>query len=186
MTRRPDGGEAWPGWEDAAVPPERLAPTCASSTRCSPSTGSAGAYYGHFGDGCLHVRIDFDLHTPAGIRGSGAFVSEAADLVVAHGGSLSGEHGDGQARGELLSRMYPPRLIDGFRAFKAAWDPDGRMNPGCVVDPAPLDADLRVFVAPPTLRTREQLGVRRRPWQLPAGDPALRRRGTLRDRARAG
>ncbi len=158
VTRRPDGGEAWPGWEDAAVPPSRLASYLRAFDALLAEHRLGGAYYGHFGDGCLHVRIDFDLHTPAGIRGFRRFVTEAADLVVAHGGSLSGEHGDGQARGELLSRMYPPRLIDGFRAFKAAWDPDGRMNPGCVVDPAPLDADLRVFVAPSTLRTREQLG----------------------------
>ncbi len=158
VTRRPDGGEAWPGWEDAAVPPARLASYLRAFDTLLAEHRLGGAYYGHFGDGCLHVRIDFDLRTVAGIRRFRRFLTDAAGLVVAHGGSLSGEHGDGQARGELLSRMYPPRMIEGFRAFKAAWDPDGRMNPGCIVDPAPLDADLRVFVAPSTLRTREQLG----------------------------
>jgi FAD/FMN-containing dehydrogenase/Fe-S oxidoreductase len=151
VTRGPGGVEAWPGWEDAAVPPARLAGYLREFDALLAAHGRHGAYYGHFGDGCLHVRIDFDFTTRAGIAGFRAFLEEAADLVVAHGGSLSGEHGDGQARAELLGRMYPPRLIEAFGAFKAAWDPAGRMNPGRVVDPRPLDADLRVFVGLPRM-----------------------------------
>ena len=115
------------------------------------------SYYGHFGDGCLHVRIDFDLATRPGIANFRAFLEDAADLAVAHGGSLSGEHGDGAARAELLPRMYPPAIIAAFEEFKRIWDPDGRLNPDRVVRPARLDDDLRVFVGLPTLRDAPQL-----------------------------
>ena len=92
--------------------------------------GRRGAYYGHFGDGCVHIRIDFDLVTAPGIADFRRFIEEAADLVTARGGSLSGEHGDGQARAELLPRMYPPELIDAFGEFKAIWDPRRPDEPG--------------------------------------------------------
>ncbi|MGE0297338.1 FAD-binding and (Fe-S)-binding domain-containing protein [Pseudonocardia sp.] len=151
LTRSADGGEAWPGWEDAAVPPVRFADYLREFDALLRRHGRRGAYYGHFGDGCLHVRIDFDLLTRAGIANYRAFLEDAADLVVAHGGSLSGEHGDGAARAELLPRMYPPEVIAAFEEFKAIWDPDGRMNPDRVVRPAKLDEDLRVFVGLPTL-----------------------------------
>lgn len=152
LTRLPDGGEAWPGWEDAAVPPERFGAYLREFDALLTRHGRRGAYYGHFGDGCLHVRIDFDLLTRPGIANFRGFLEDAADLAVAHGGSLSGEHGDGSARAELLPRMYPPEIIDAFGAFKAIWDPDARMNPDRVVRPAKLDDDLRVFVGMPTLR----------------------------------
>jgi Fe-S oxidoreductase len=97
------------------------------------------------------VRIDFDLLTPQGVAGFRAFMEDAADLAVAHGGSLSGEHGDGAARAELLPRMFPPQVIAAFEEFKGIWDPDDRMNPDRVVRPAKLDADLRVFVGLPTI-----------------------------------
>jgi FAD/FMN-containing dehydrogenase len=151
LTRSPDGGEAWPGWEDAAVPPERFGAYLREFDALLAEHGRKGAYYGHFGDGCLHVRIDFDLLTPQGVAGFRAFMEDAADLAVAHGGSLSGEHGDGVARAELLPRMYPPQIIEAFEEFKGIWDPDDRMNPERVVRPAKLDADLRVFVGLPTL-----------------------------------
>jgi FAD/FMN-containing dehydrogenase/Fe-S oxidoreductase len=151
LTRSPDGGEAWPGWEDAAVPPERFGAYLREFDALLTRHGRKGAYYGHFGDGCLHVRIDFDLLTREGIAGFRGFMEDAADLAVAHGGSLSGEHGDGAARAELLPRMYPKEIIAAFEEFKGIWDPDDRMNPGRVVRPAKLDDDLRVFVGMPTL-----------------------------------
>uniref|UniRef100_UPI0030CAED15 FAD-binding and (Fe-S)-binding domain-containing protein n=1 Tax=Pseudonocardia sp. D17 TaxID=882661 RepID=UPI0030CAED15 len=157
LTRSPDGGEAWPGWEDAAVPPERFGAYLREFDRVLADHGRRGVYYGHFGDGCLHVRIDFDLLSRSGIANFRGFMEAAADLVVAHGGSLSGEHGDGTARAELLPRMYPPSIIEGFEEFKAVWDPDDRMNPGCLVRPAKLDDDLRVFVGMPSIADTPQL-----------------------------
>ncbi len=152
VTRAPDGGEAWPGWEDAAVPPQRFGSYLREFDALLARHRRRGAYYGHFGDGCLHVRIDFDLLTRPGIADFRSFMIDAADLAVAHGGSLSGEHGDGVARAELLPRMYPPEIIAGFAEFKRIFDPADRMNPGRVVRPARLDEDLRVFVGLPTLR----------------------------------
>ncbi|EIE97874.1 FAD-binding and (Fe-S)-binding domain-containing protein [Saccharomonospora glauca] len=146
-TRMADGSEAWPGWEDAAVPPERLGSYLRSFRALLASHGLRGIPYGHFGEGCVHVRIDFDLLTEHGVATFRRFLTEAADLVVAHGGSLSGEHGDGQARAELLPRMYSPDLLRLFEAFKAVWDPENVLNPGNLVRPRPLDADLR-FAGP--------------------------------------
>ena len=157
LTRSPDGGEAWPGWEDAAVPPERFGAYLREFDGVLARHGRRGVYYGHFGDGCLHVRIDFDLASRAGIANFRAFLEDAADLAVAHGGSLSGEHGDGAARAELLPRMYPPPIIRAFEEFKGIWDPDGRLNPDRVVRPAKLDDDLRVFVGLPTIRDAPEL-----------------------------
>lgn len=152
VTRGPGGVEAWPGWEDAAVRPEQMGDYLREFDALLARHGRNGAYYGHFGDGCLHVRIDFDLLSEPGVRNFRGFLEDAADLVVAHGGSLSGEHGDGQARAELLSRMYSPRMLDAFARFKGVWDPDDRMNPGRVVRPRRIDEDLRVFVGVPTIR----------------------------------
>jgi len=140
---RPDGGHNVEGWEDGAVPPERLGAYLRGISALWSEYGYEGAWYGHFGQGCVHTRNNFDLHTPAGLAAYRAYVERAADLVVSLGGSLSGEHGDGQARGELLERMYGPELIDAFRQVKAVFDPRGRMNPGKVVDPYPLDSNLR-------------------------------------------
>jgi len=140
---RPDGSHNLEGWEDAAVPPERLGEYLRRLTALWAEFGYSGALYGHFGQGCVHTRNDFDLHTSEGRARYRAFVEQAADLVVSLGGSLSGEHGDGQSRGELLPRMYGPALMDAFRAYRAIWDPRGRMNPGKLVDARPLDEDLR-------------------------------------------
>jgi FAD/FMN-containing dehydrogenase/Fe-S oxidoreductase len=142
-TRLPDGREAWPGWEDAAVPPERLGPYLREFRALLDRHGRHGVLYGHFADGCVHVRIDFDLRAPGGPARYRGFVEEAADLVASHGGSLSGEHGDGRARSELLPRMYSPRAIELFERFKAIWDPDDLLNPGVIVRPARIDQDLR-------------------------------------------
>jgi FAD/FMN-containing dehydrogenase/Fe-S oxidoreductase len=143
-SRDPRLGDAWPGWEDAAVPPARLSIYLREFKALLGRFGYGAALYGHFGEGCIHARINFDLATAEGAVRYRAFLEEAADLVVSHGGSLSGEHGDGQCRGELLSRMFGEELCGAFREFKALWDPDGRMNPGKVIDALPLDADLRM------------------------------------------
>jgi len=140
---RPDGTHNFEGWEDAAVPPERLGDYLRAITALWAEHGYSGAWYGHFGQGCVHTRNDFDFASAEGLARYRAYVERAADLVVSLGGSLSGEHGDGQSRGELLSRMYGPELVEAFRAFKAIWDPRGRMNPGKLIDAYPLDADLR-------------------------------------------
>lgn len=147
-TRTPDGGEAWPGWEDCAVPPARLGAYLCDFRALLAEHGLRGTPYGHFGDGCIHVRIDFDLLTPDGVRRFRDFSEQVASLVVAHGGSLSGEHGDGQARAELLPKMYGDELVALFGRFKDLWDPAGGMNPGMLVRPEPLDANLRFAVLP--------------------------------------
>ncbi|MFD8980698.1 FAD-binding and (Fe-S)-binding domain-containing protein [Streptomyces sp. NPDC059564] len=149
-TRLPDGSMAWPGWEDCAVPPARLGPYLREFRALLARHGLRGSPYGHFGEGCVHVRIDFDLVTAGGVARFRAFSGELADLVVAHGGSLSGEHGDGQARAELLPRMYGPEVIGLFGAYKDVWDPAGGMNPGMLVRPARLDENLRFAVLPRT------------------------------------
>ena len=147
-TRMPDGSEAWPGWEDCAVPPRRLGAYLRDFRRLLGSHGLRGTPYGHFGDGCIHVRIDFDLLTEAGAARFRRFSEELADLVVAHGGSLSGEHGDGLARAELLPRMYGDGMVALFERAKGLWDPDDLLNPGVLVRPARLDANLRFSVLP--------------------------------------
>lgn len=136
-TRMPDGSEAWPGWEDCAVPPARLGAYLRDFRALLTAHDLRGTPYGHFGDGCIHVRIDFDLLSEAGVARFRRFSEELADVVVAHGGSLSGEHGDGQARAELLPKMYGDELVTLFERAKGIWDPDGLLNPGMLVRPAP-------------------------------------------------
>jgi FAD/FMN-containing dehydrogenase/Fe-S oxidoreductase len=142
-TRRADGAEAWGGWEDAAVPPERLGAYLRGLDELLGRHGLSGASYGHFGEGCMHMRIDFDLLSPRGIATYREFVEQAADLVVELGGSVSGEHGDGRARGELLSKMYGADGVALFGELKRIWDPAGVLNPGTIVDPPPLDLAIR-------------------------------------------
>ncbi|MDW8810315.1 FAD-binding and (Fe-S)-binding domain-containing protein, partial [Streptomyces scabiei] len=149
-TRMPDGTEAWPGWEDCAVPPARLGAYLKDFRLLLRAHDLRGTPYGHFGDGCIHVRVDFDLLTPAGIARFRRFSEEMAELVTSHGGSLSGEHGDGQARAELLPTMYGPEMVRLFEKVKGIWDPDDLLNPGMLVRPAPLDANLRFAVLPRT------------------------------------
>jgi FAD/FMN-containing dehydrogenase/Fe-S oxidoreductase len=138
-----DGTRHLEGWEDAAVAPEQLGAYLRALTALWAEFGYSGALYGHFGQGCVHTRNNFDLGTQDGLAAYRRFVTRAAQLVVALGGSLSGEHGDGQSRGELLELMYGTDLVDAFRRFKAVFDPRGRMNPGKVVDAFPLDTNLR-------------------------------------------
>ncbi|SDU59285.1 FAD-binding and (Fe-S)-binding domain-containing protein [Jiangella alkaliphila] len=145
--RTATGAQAWPGWEDAAVPPERLGAYLRDFDALLAEHGLDGLLYGHFGDGCVHVRLDLPLvDAPRRLR---PFLTDAARLVAAHGGSLSGEHGDGRARGELLPLMYSPAAIGLFERFKGLLDPPGLLNPGVVVRPAPVDADLRRPAARP-------------------------------------
>jgi FAD/FMN-containing dehydrogenase/Fe-S oxidoreductase len=143
-SRVPGDAEFWEGWEDAAVPIEKLGEYLRELSRLRDRHGYRCALYGHFGDACVHMRFDFDLVTEAGIRNFRAFIEAAADLTVRLGGSLSGEHGDGQARGELLGKMYGLELMEAFREFKRIWDPDWKMNPGKKIDARPIDADLRL------------------------------------------
>jgi FAD/FMN-containing dehydrogenase/Fe-S oxidoreductase len=142
-TRGQDGREAWPGWEDAAVPPEQLGTYLRGLEALMAQYGLSGVPYGHFGEGCLHVRIDFDLASPPGIAAFSAFLDEGTDLVARLGGSVSGEHGDGRARSALLERAYGAEVVRLFRQVKDLFDPAGALNPHVLVDPRPVDADLR-------------------------------------------
>jgi len=140
----PMEGDHWPGWEDSAVPPDKVGDYLRDLRDLFDKYGYKAALYGHFGDGCIHCRINFDLKTAEGLANWHAFMEEAADLVVSYGGSLSGEHGDGQQRAELLPKMYGEELMRAFREFKEIWDPDWKMNPGKVIDANPMLSDLRL------------------------------------------
>ncbi len=151
--RSPAGRPAWPGWEDAAVPPAMLGSYLARFDELVASYGLTSAPFGHFGDGCMHVRLDYPLDRPDGTSVLRSFLVEAATLVGEYGGSLSGEHGDGRARSELLPHMYSPDAIKMFGAIKHVFDPDNLLNPGVLVDPDPVDADVRFAGSFPLKRT---------------------------------
>jgi len=142
----------WEGFEDSAVSPEKLGAYLRDLRKLMQAYNYDGAFYGHFGHACVHTRMDYDLESAEGIRKFRQFMEEAADLVVGYGGSLSGEHGDGQARAELLPKMFGPELMQAFREFKCLWDPDWKMNPGKLIEPYRLDENLR-------------LGANYDPWQ---------------------
>ena len=143
--RPPDDRETWEGWEDSAVPPDRLGDYLRDLRKLFAEFGyDHPSLYGHFGQGCVHTRIPFGLRTAEGVADFRRFLERAADLVASYGGSLSGEHGDGQARGELLTRMFGERLVGAFGELKTLFDPGNRMNPGKVVDPHPVDGQLRL------------------------------------------
>lgn len=146
--RTPDNDEAWPGWEDAAVPPERLGAYLRDFDALMERHGVVGQPFGHFGDGCIHVRLGIPMQESG--EPLRQFMVDAAALVASHGGSLSGEHGDGRARSELLPAMYSPEAIDLFRQVKHLFDPENLLNPGVMVAPDPLDAHLRRPAAPRT------------------------------------
>ena len=134
----------WEGWEDSAVAPANLGRYLRDLRKLMDGYGYRGVLYGHFGHACVHSRISFDMESREGIANFRRFMEEAADLVVGYGGSLSGEHGDGQSRAELLPKMYGPELMRAFREFKALWDPEWKMNPGKVIEPYKLDENLRL------------------------------------------
>ncbi len=139
----PHDPDFYPGWEDSAVAPEDVGNYLRDLQQLFDRYGYTASLYGHFGQGCIHCSIDFDLYTAEGIDRWKRFLTEAAHLVTSYGGSLSGEHGDGQARGSLLPIMFGDEIVQAFREFKAAWDPRGQMNPGKVVDAYPVDKNLR-------------------------------------------
>jgi FAD/FMN-containing dehydrogenase/Fe-S oxidoreductase len=140
----PGAPAEWEGWDDAAVPPEKLGGYLRDVRRLMNEYEYRGAFYGHFGHGCVHMRVTFDLESESGIRQYARFVERAADLVVSYGGSLSGEHGDGQSRAALLPKMFGPELVQAFGRFKRAWDPENKLNPHKVVDPYLPTENLRL------------------------------------------
>jgi FAD/FMN-containing dehydrogenase/Fe-S oxidoreductase len=171
--RVPGERDTWEGWEDAAVPPQRLGDYLRDFRQLLQRHGYSGTLYGHFGDGCVHTRIDFDLESTEGIARFRRFLNAAADLVVRYGGSLSGEHGDGQSRAELLPKMFGPELVEAFREFKSIWDPAGKMNPGKIVDAYRVDENLRLGAGytPKQVKTH---------FQFPGDDRGSLARATLR------
>ncbi|MFL5785269.1 MAG: FAD-binding and (Fe-S)-binding domain-containing protein, partial [Bacteriovoracaceae bacterium] len=152
--RMPDNTSSWPGWEDAAVPPEKIGAYIRDFKKLMTHYGYKASLYGHFGQGCIHCSINFDLQTHEGVENFHNFIKEAARLVAKYGGSFSGEHGDGQARGELLGLMYGSEVIHAMESFKKIWDPLNRMNPGKVVHPNSAVDHLR-------------LGEHHETWELP-------------------
>jgi FAD/FMN-containing dehydrogenase/Fe-S oxidoreductase len=154
-SRTPAGNPAYAGWEDAAVPPQKLGAYLRDFEALMQQHHITGMPYGHFGDGCIHVRLDYPLSEANGAAKMRSFISDAADLVVKYGGSLSGEHGDGRARSEMLARMYSPEALKLFADVKAVFDPDALLNPGVIVNPPRIDSQLRV---PDAHKVRKDLG----------------------------
>jgi FAD/FMN-containing dehydrogenase/Fe-S oxidoreductase len=140
----PGEKDAWPGWEDSAVAPEQVGTYLRDLRKLYDKYGYNPSLYGHFGQGCIHCRVDFDLYTEQGVKKYRSFMEEATELIVRYNGSFSGEHGDGQSRAEFLGKMFGPELIQAFREFKSIWDPDWKMNPGKIVDPYRIDENLRL------------------------------------------
>ncbi len=169
----PGEPDTWPGWEDSAVAPEKLGGYLRDLRALYNKYEYNPALYGHFGQGCVHCRVDFDLTSEPGIRKWRSFMEEATDLCVKYGGSLSGEHGDGQARGEFLNKMFGEELIQAFREFKSIWDPEWKMNPGKVVEPYRMDENLRLGTDYQSVGTGDSLQVARRSRQLRSCDVAL-------------
>ena len=180
----PGEPDTWPGWEDSACPPEKMGDYLRDLRKLFNKYGYNPSLYGHFGQGCIHCRVPFELTTHKGLETYRAFMNEAVDLVIRYGGSLSGEHGDGQARGEFLPRMYGEELYRAFQEFKAIWDPDNKMNPGKVVDAYKITDNLRLGVDynPPQLDTHFKYPVRQ--GHVRACHAALRGRGQVPARGR--
>jgi FAD/FMN-containing dehydrogenase/Fe-S oxidoreductase len=140
----PGGADHYEGWEDTAVAPERFGAYLRDFQALLDEYGYETTKYGHFGQGLVHCRIDFDLSSAGGLHHWRSFLEEGGDLVARHGGVFSGEHGDGQSKAEMLDKLYGPELVQAFREYKALWDPQGRMNPGKVADPWPIVSNLRL------------------------------------------
>ncbi|GAB3305849.1 FAD-binding and (Fe-S)-binding domain-containing protein [Pseudoclavibacter terrae] len=165
-SKRLDGTQTWPGWEDSAVAPENLADYLAELLPVIEEHGYTASMYGHFGAGCVHMRLDFELRTEAGRENFSSFMRRAAEIVVRHGGSLSGEHGDGRARSALLDLMYSQEVLELFQGFKDIWDPSNLLNPGIIVDPVPFTDSLslqgfpsqNVALPMPTIRPVTPIG----------------------------
>ncbi len=134
----------WEGWDDAAVAPERLGSYLRELRALLDAYGYQATFYGHFGHGCIHMQVSFDLQSGPGVEKYGRFVDQAADLVVRHGGSVSGEHGDGRSRSALLPKMFGPELMSALRDFKTVWDPANKLNPGNIVNAQPPVMHLRL------------------------------------------
>ena len=162
----PGKGTGWEGWEDAAVEPARLGSYLRAIYALMQEFGYSSPMYGHFGQGCVHMRHNFDLESEAGILAFRQFMDRATDIVLAHGGSLSGEHGDGQARGALLPKMFGDEIIEFFREFKRLWDPDNCLNPDKLIDGHQPHEDLR-------------LGADYKPWQPKTHFALLEDNGSL-------
>ena len=154
----PGAPPRWEGWDDASVAPQRLGPYLRDLRRLLDEFHYDAAFYGHFGEGCIHMQVSFDLQSDPGVRRYADFIDRAADLVVSYGGSLSGEHGDGQSRGALLPKMFGEELVGAFREFKSVWDPDNKLNPHKLVDAYLPTENLRLGASysPPDLPTRFQ------------------------------
>ena len=165
----PGAPPEWEGWDDAAVAPEKVSAYLRDIRKLLDEYNYHAAFYGHFGHGCIHMRVSFDLESEPGIRKYGEFVERAADLVVSYGGSLSGEHGDGQSRGALLPKMFGPELVKAFGEFKATWDPANKMNPHKVVNAylptenLRLGADYKPLQVTTHFRSRTTAGRSRKP-----------------------
>lgn len=171
--RVPNEKDTWPGWEDSAVPPNKVGDYLRDLRKLFKKYDYECALYGHFGQGCIHTRIDFDLINEEGIQKFRSFLHEASKLVVSYGGSLSGEHGDGQARAEMLPIMFGPELMQAFREFKTIWDPEWKMNPGKLIDAYSPVENLRLGTQynPPNLKTH---------FQFPDNDQGSFARATTR------
>ncbi len=161
----PGAPAEWEGWDDAAVAPEKLGAYLRDIRKLMNEYDYKGAFYGHFGHGCIHMRVSFDLESEKGIRNYAEFVDRAADLVVSYGGSLSGEHGDGQSRGALLPKMFGPELMKAFGEFKAVWDPENRLNPHKVVDAYLPTENLRLGRGLQTARSAHSFQISGR-WRI--------------------
>jgi FAD/FMN-containing dehydrogenase/Fe-S oxidoreductase len=140
----PGQAVTWEGWEDSSVPVPKVGEYLRALKALYDKFDYIGALYGHFGQGCIHTRITFDFRTEEGIRKYRRFMEEATDLVIRFGGVYSGEHGDGQSKAEFLPKLYGEEVVEAFREFKRAWDPDWKMNPGKIVDPYKIDQNLRL------------------------------------------
>ncbi len=171
----PGEPDRWEGWEDAAVPPERLGNYLRAITALMAEYGYRSPLYGHYGQGCVHTRINFDFRSAEGVRRFREFIDRAADIVLSFGGSLSGEHGDGQSRAALLPKMFGPELVEAFREFKMLWDPDNRMNPGKLSDAVRVyDPTENLRYNPPVLSAgAPEPGSPRTGSRPRGGEPAL-------------
>ena len=154
-SRAPGYMDAEGNWEDAAVHPDKLGAYLRDFQQILDDHGYRCVYYGHFGQGCVHTRMDFDLKSAQGVKTFRSFMEKCADLVVSYGGSLAGEYGEGHGRAELLPKMFGPELMQAFNDFKRIWDPDWKMNPNRLIGDVKLDEGLRLGpdYRPPELKT---------------------------------